>query len=100
MRKPGSEQEWQTREQKGNASATIFTSEEKLGAAGAGVEETDGDGWTALLLACDHCEGEAGAAVVRLLVGGGANMEARTPDGDTPLHRACIKASPLEVMRL
>lgn len=59
--------------------------------AGADLEVTDADGWTALLLACDNCEGEEGEAIVRLLADRGANMDARTGEGDSALHRACIK---------
>jgi ankyrin repeat protein len=55
------------------------------------VEVTDADGWTAFLLACDNCSNDEGEAIIRLLAASGANLEARTNDGDTSLHRACMK---------
>lgn len=60
---------------------------------GAKLEDTDSDGWTALLLACDNASNADGEAIIKLLLDAKANVEARTGDGDTSLHRACIKGS-------
>ena len=56
--------------------------------AGADIEATDNRGLTALFHTAFPSTGPASYPTLKLLIGAGANIEAKGPDGDTPLLRS------------
>jgi hypothetical protein len=57
---------------------------------GAPADSRDEGGWQPLHHACMH---SSRVDLVRLLVGAGASVNAKTPDMDTPFHFACCRGS-------
>ena len=75
--------------------------------AGAGADHVIRRGWSPLHAVCDHasCVGlddqfPADMAVIKLLLQRGADINRRTPDGETPLALASVGGSAKPVMEL
>ena len=58
------------------------------------------DKHVALFMACERGKKAASSAIIRAAADAGANLDATTPDGETPLMRAVKKRKPAAVKAL